>query len=68
MYSNFESVDSIYNYLVESNLQPTVSAVETAAIKAKVQAKVKASKQVASTSIVGQSSGDIQMLPKGRVR
>lgn len=68
MYSNFESVDSIYNYLVESNLQPTVSVVETAAIKAKVQAKVKASKQVASTSIVGQSNGDIQILPKGRVR
>jgi len=59
MYSQFESVDSVYNYLVDSTLQPTV------ATKTKAQIKPK---PISSTSVVGQTDGPVQILPKGRVR
>lgn len=54
MYANFESVASVYNYLTDSNLHST-----TVSTKSKNQIKTKESKQI---------TGDIQILPKGRVR
>lgn len=61
MYSTFQSVDSVYQYLVESTPQPTV---KPASKKPKQPSKEK----TASISTPSQAGGEIQVLAKGRVR
>ncbi len=68
MNSKFDSVDSIVNYLREPTVTSTVvdpTITASRIIRAKKQQK---DKEVINTTPPSQPEGDIQILPKGRVR
>jgi hypothetical protein len=69
MLSKFDSVDSIVNYLREPSVSSTVvdpTLTASRIIKAKKQQKDK--EVINTTTPPSQPEGDIQILPKGRVR
>ena len=68
MLSKFDSVDSIVDYLRESAVSSTVvdpTVTASRIIRAKKQQKEKEIQNIRPPS---QLEGDIQILPKGRVR